>query len=80
MPLFSSSHGSAKDFNQLKQIGVTHIVNVTTNIACFFPEHFTYHHIEELDDLPTENIRQYFDDALKFMRNAVETGGKVREI
>ena len=55
-------------------------MNVTTNVACFFPEHFAYHHIEELDDLPTENIRQYFYDALNFMRNSVETGGKVRGI
>ena len=77
---YFSSEGSAKYLSGLKQIGITHIVNVATGVACFFPEHFTYHFIEVVDDSPTQNIRQHFDDALNFMRNAVEKGGKVRKI
>ena len=74
-----SSQGSAKNLNRLKQIGITHIVNVAVaaGVGCYFPENFTYHKID-VEDLPTENIRQHFDEALNFMRNAVEEGGKVK--
>ena len=64
----------------MKKTGITHIVNVATGVGCVFPEHFTYHYIEAVDDSPTQDIRQHFDGALNFMRNAVEKGGKVRKI
>ena len=78
---FCSSHESAKDFNRLKQIGITHIVNmaVATGVGCVFPDHFIYHSIDAVD-AATEDLRQYFDEALNFIRNAIEKRGKVRKI
>ena len=55
-------------------------MNVATGVGRVFPDHFNYHRIDAVDDAPTQNIRQHFDDALNFMRNAVDEGGKVREI
>ena len=78
--LFFSSQETAKDFNRLKQTGITHIVNVATGVGCIFPDHFTYHRIDAVDDSPTQDIRQHFDGVLNFMRNAVMRGGKVRKI
>lgn len=53
---------------------------MATGVGCVFPEHFTYQYIEAVDDSPAQDIRQHFDGALNFMRNAVEKGGKVRKI
>lgn len=55
-------------------------MNVATGVGRVFPDHFNYHRIDAVDDAPTQNIRQHFDDALNFIRNAVDEGGKVREI
>ena len=78
--IFFSGQWPAGNFYQLKELGITHVVNVATGVECFFPAHFTYHHIQGVADYPSQNIRQYFDATLDFMRNAVEGGGKVRRI
>lgn len=76
--IYLSSQETAKDFNRLKQIGITHIVNmaVATGVGSVFPDHFIYHSIDAVD-AATEDLRQYFDEALNFIRNAIEKSGKV---
>ena len=52
---------------------------VATGVGSVFPDHFIYHSIDAVD-AATEDLRQYFDEALNFIRNAIEKSGKVRKI
>ena len=53
---------------------VTHILNTAKGIPCFFPDKFVYKCIE-VDDLPTENIEQYFDECYDFINKAIKDNG-----
>ena len=77
--IYSSSQDAARDLELLRKHGITHVVNAATAIANFYPEHFTYLAISILD-IPTQNLRQHFEEVLLFMRGAIERGGKVSHL
>ncbi|OTF78503.1 dual specificity protein phosphatase 3-like protein [Euroglyphus maynei] len=71
----------------LKDIGVTHVLNcalthcLTYNDMKFDQEYYQDFRIKfkglELDDICTENIARYFDEAIEFIDDAMASGGKV---
>lgn len=71
-----SSQDVVHELQLLKSHAITHIVNAATGISNNFPKHFIYYTISVLD-CPTQNLRKYFDGTLKFMRSAIDDGGRV---
>jgi hypothetical protein len=57
--------------------GITHIVNLTTDVPCLFANEIVYLKLTAWDS-PTENLKQHFDRANEFMRKAIDNGGKVK--
>lgn len=71
-----SSQDVAHDLEILESNGITHIVNVATGIPNYFERNFKYLSIQALDN-PNENLKKHFVKAVKFMRKAIEEGGRV---
>jgi len=61
--LFLGPYGAAKDFDSLRDKGVTHVLIVRSTLERRldpkFPEYFRYH-IVELPEGPTEDLILYF--------------------
>ncbi len=74
--LYLGSEWNASNLEELRQNGITHILNVTREIDNFFPAVFTYKNVREYDEEATELLK-YLDRTYKFIRGAKETGGKV---
>lgn len=74
--VYLSSQDVAQELKLLKQTGITHIINVATSVANFFPQHFTYLEIQALD-CPETNLKIYFHEAIDFIQNALKINGKV---
>uniref|UniRef100_A0A914CCK3 Uncharacterized protein n=1 Tax=Acrobeloides nanus TaxID=290746 RepID=A0A914CCK3_9BILA len=74
--VFLSSQDVAQDFQLLSQHKITHILNCATGIKNLYEKNFTYLKIEMLD-APWENIRKHVILAIKFIDEAVSTGGRV---
>uniref|UniRef100_A0A915MNI7 Protein-tyrosine-phosphatase n=1 Tax=Meloidogyne javanica TaxID=6303 RepID=A0A915MNI7_MELJA len=74
--VYLSSQAVAQDLELLLTNKITHIINVATGVQCLFPENIIYLALTALD-VPTENLKRHFDKAVKFIYNAVESGGKV---
>jgi hypothetical protein len=60
----------------LKKNGITHILTVAQGIMPKFPTLFTYKLINILD-CPSANLKQHFASCIKFIKEAIETGGCV---
>lgn len=69
---------ACSEFSQLEVLGVTHVLNVTTERECknHYPEHFTYKRIP-VSDKPEEAIRPFFEEADDFMNIARSAGKSV---
>ncbi|KAK6745191.1 hypothetical protein RB195_011732 [Necator americanus] len=70
------SQDVAGDLTLLEGEGITHIVNCATGVPNYFPKKFKYLHLEVLD-LPWTDIIQSFGEAHEFMKDCVDSGGKV---
>ena len=64
--LYLSCCIGAMDSLRLEGRNITRIVNCTDDIACFFPDKFTYMKIT-LDDYYTAPIENYFDEVYNFI-------------
>jgi hypothetical protein len=67
-----SSQAVAKNLALLQSHGITHIVNVATNVPCLFPDQITYLALTAVVDEPTELLKRHFEEATEFMRKAVQ--------
>ena len=74
--LYLGSEWNASNLEELRQNGITHVLNATREIDNFFPAHFVYHNVREYDEEATDLLK-YFDGTYKFIRSAREKGGKV---
>jgi len=74
--LFLGSEYNAANFEELRSLGVTHILNVTCEVSRFYPNEFQYHQVHVLD-VPSVNLLPYFSRALSFMESALQNGGGV---
>lgn len=73
--LYLSNFQPATNFDFLKTLGITHIVNASS-IENMFPGDLKYYRLK-IDDLPSENISKYFEEINAFISNAINSGGKV---
>ena len=64
--LYLGNKVDASDKSLLQKSGITHILNVSHNLPCYFPKDFTYAQIK-VDDRPSYNLGQYFDAATEFI-------------
>ncbi|NBP15694.1 dual specificity protein phosphatase family protein [bacterium] len=71
--LFLGNIDSSYDYNELKRLGITHIVSVIQGYVPPFPNDFEYLVINAMDDENT-NIMEVFDDAVRFIEEGMENG------
>ena len=74
--LYLGSEWNASNLEELRQNGITHILNVTREIDNFFPGDFTYLNIREYDVEATDLLK-YLDRTYKFIKSAKEDNCKV---
>jgi protein-tyrosine phosphatase len=74
--LYLGSVGAAMNKNNLKRLGITHILCVADNIKPQFPDLFTYKSIEILDTASTDIIA-VLPECFEFIQQAYVSGGKV---
>ncbi|KAJ2604601.1 tyrosine protein phosphatase yvh1, partial [Coemansia sp. RSA 1694] len=74
--LYVGSAMAESDKAKLKEAGVTHILSVARHYPPSFPNDFVYKAVE-IDDLPEENIIQFFPETDVFIGSALESGGRV---
>lgn len=75
LDLFLGGFVPANDLDRLQNIGITHIVNLSSYENNFHGS-FQYLRIP-VEDLPIENLSPYFDESLKFIEGALTGNGRV---
>ncbi|XP_062590328.1 dual specificity protein phosphatase 2-like [Saccostrea cucullata] len=73
--LFISGFVPAKDLERLENLGITHIVNLSSYENNFHGK-FEYLRIP-VEDFPMAEIHPYFDESLKFIEGAFSKNGRV---
>ena len=71
--VFVGGVGGAKNLTRLRACGVTHVVNASPVLPCFYKEHFQYL-VLDLYDSCSESASQFFQDSNAFMANALGEG------
>ncbi|KAJ1732997.1 tyrosine protein phosphatase yvh1 [Coemansia sp. Benny D160-2] len=74
--LYVGSSMAEVDKAMLDECGVTHILSVASHYVPSHPSDFVYK-IVSIDDLPEENLIQYFPECNAFIAGAIEAGGRV---
>jgi len=67
---------TARNENLLVDQGITHIISVGKGLVKHFPEKFSYKHID-IEDLPSVQIINYFQECNEFIDSALENHGRV---
>lgn len=75
LDLFLGGFVPANDLDRLQNIGITHIVNLSSYENNFHGS-FQYLRIP-VEDLPIENLSPYFNESLKFIEDALTGNGRV---
>jgi len=70
--IFVGNICDAQNLDRLTQNGITHIVNCTPDLPLFWENKYEYMRIDALD-LPSQNIRKHFDQAIDFIDNAIRS-------
>ena len=74
--LYLGSEWNASNLDELRQNGITHILNVTKEIDNFFPALFVYKNIREYDEEATDLLK-YLNSTFQFIKKAKVAGGKI---
>lgn len=74
--LYIGNEINAKDKTWLDKNGITHILNVAIESSIFYPTYYKYMHLEIYDDAD-QQIANLFDNAYKFIDDALQNKGKV---
>mmetsp|Transcript_23295 Transcript_23295/g.52316 ORF Transcript_23295/g.52316 Transcript_23295/m.52316 type:complete len:185 (-) Transcript_23295:1242-1796(-) len=78
--LFLGPYGAAKDAEELRKRGITHILIVRSTLERRLDPKFPnliHYHIVEVPEGPTENLILYFTECNACIKNAIESGGKI---
>lgn len=67
---FAGSIGAAQNLEGLRDAGITHILNASPLVPCFFKNYFQYLQINAHDDAE-EDITQYFAHTNDFIEQVV---------
>lgn len=75
--LFIGNQRDAANKERLNKLGITHVLNVTSHLPLHFEdEGITYKRLPATDS-GSQNIKQYFSEAINFIECAQKTNGKV---
>jgi protein-tyrosine phosphatase len=74
--IYISDLASAYNREKLLELGITHVVTTVLGIKPMFPDSFEYFNIEA-QDIPSQDLQQYFRDSTDFMEKAINNGGRV---
>jgi dual specificity phosphatase 10 len=74
--LFIGSESNAKNLDELRAQQIRHIVNVTSHVPLYHEEQFHYCHLPA-DDTQKQNLLEYFDQAYRFIRQAIDNNEKI---
>lgn len=74
--LFISDIATAFNKEELKNLGITHVLSTVLGLEPAFPDDFDYKNIY-LRDIPDENIDKHFDECTDYIDKSIEAGGKV---
>ncbi|KAJ2726677.1 tyrosine protein phosphatase yvh1 [Coemansia sp. Benny D115] len=74
--LFVGSSMAETDKAKLKENGITHILTIASQYPPSHPKDFVYKSIS-IDDLPEENIIQYFPECNRFIEACLDGGGRI---
>lgn len=72
--LYIGSQGAARNLKALRKRGVTHIVNATAILPCYFEDRFAYLKIPIFDDESTD-VYSWFYDVNNFIDEGLKHGG-----
>ena len=76
--LYIGSIGAAYDIGVLLELGITHVVSITTGDGKIYPDHFEYHYIREIYGNGNEGgLYDHFDSSYDFIKSAIQSGGRV---
>ncbi|XP_062521631.1 protein phosphatase Slingshot homolog 2-like isoform X2 [Corticium candelabrum] len=74
--LYLGSEWNASNLEELKELGIGHILNISREIDNFFPPEFKYKNIRVFDDEHADLLR-HWDDTFRFIHTAKLEGSKV---
>ncbi|KAJ1883485.1 tyrosine protein phosphatase yvh1 [Coemansia sp. RSA 1722] len=74
--LYVGSSMAETDKEKLDSCRITHILTVASHYPPTHPDNFVYKSIS-IDDLPEENIIQYFPECNAFISDALSSGGRI---
>ena len=67
---------SAYNRDQLNKLGITHIITAILGVPPQFPEDYVYMTVP-VRDVESEDIQKFLPETTEFIKDAVESGGKV---
>lgn len=74
--LYLGSEWNASNLEELRQNGITHVLNVTREIDNFFPAVFQYLNIREYD-VESTDLLKHFDRVFRFIKGVRKVKGRV---
>lgn len=74
--VYISDFSSACNVEELKKVGITHIVTAIPGVCEMYPQEFKYYMVDVCDRSYSQ-INKYFDECSDFMDDAVNKNGKV---
>ncbi len=74
--IYLGSISSVYDVEELKKIGITHVVSVIAGFEPPYPDDFKYLVLHALDTGNTD-LQEYFEVSNEYIENAIENDGKV---
>ncbi|ATZ80580.1 dual specificity protein phosphatase [Bodo saltans virus] len=74
--VYIGDFSSACNTDELKKIGITHIVTAIIGVEPMYPDKFTYH-VVDITDRSHSEINKHFDECSDFIDNCVKNNGKV---
>lgn len=74
--VYVGSMDAAVNRAHLKHLGITHVLNVTSDLKNYWPEDFQYNRISVADN-PQVDVKRFFDEATEWISKAKGGGGAV---
>jgi len=74
--IFISDLPSSCNIDLMKEDGITHILSTVLGLEPFFPEDFIYKNVH-VRDVEHQDLSPYFDESVEFIKEAINSGGKV---
>jgi protein-tyrosine phosphatase len=70
--IYIGSDQSANNYDKMKELGITHVIVVGSELSCRFPKHFKYMHVC-MYDTEDENLLRYLDITTDYMKSIYDS-------